>query len=118
MPKMTLQTLGSKLAEKRGDRALRDVAKEIKVSPATLSRVERGNLPDLETFGKICRWLSIDPGEILGVSSDASTLPMARVHFRKKKEVNPRTAEALAQLIVHAQRTLLATEGDEEETLI
>ena len=117
MSKMTLQTLGGKLAKKRGDRALRDVAKEIGVSAATLSRVERGNLPDLETFGKICKWLKIDPGEILGVNSDASTLPMARVHFRKKKEVNPQTAEALAQLILHAQRTLLATEGEEEETL-
>lgn len=113
MTKMTLPTLGSKLAEKRGERPLREIAKEIGVSPATLSRVIRGNLPDLETFGKICKWLKIDPAEILGVNTGTSPRPKASVHFRKKREVNEDTAKALAHLIVHAQKTLLVTEGEE-----
>jgi len=55
MPRLTLQALGRKLLDKRGNRGIRDVAQEIGISPATLSRVERGYLSDLETFGKICR---------------------------------------------------------------
>lgn len=33
------------------------------VSASTLSRLERGELPDLETFFLICAWLDIAPGE-------------------------------------------------------
>jgi transcriptional regulator with XRE-family HTH domain len=31
------------------------------VSSSTLSRIERGNLPDLDTYMRICRWLNVDP---------------------------------------------------------
>jgi transcriptional regulator with XRE-family HTH domain len=36
---------------------LRDAAREIGTSSATLSRIERGRLPDIETFFKCCKWL-------------------------------------------------------------
>lgn len=64
----SLETLVERLKERRtaGGLGLRVAAKLIGISPATLSRVERGSLPDLETFRKICRWLEIDPGMILG----------------------------------------------------
>src|SRR5690349_16054276 len=101
MPKMTIQTLGRKLVEARGNRGIREVAKEIGVSPATLSRVERGHLPDLETFGKICKWLKIDPGQVLGViTQSAAARPAIAVHFRKDQALDPRTAQALANMIL------------------
>jgi transcriptional regulator with XRE-family HTH domain len=68
MPNLTLETLGRVAAEKRGDVGVRAAAKEIGISPATLSRVERGYLPDLDTFGKICKWLNVDAGQVLGVT--------------------------------------------------
>jgi transcriptional regulator with XRE-family HTH domain len=111
MPKVTLQTLGRKLVEKRGTRGIREVAKEIGISPATLSRVERGHLPDLETFGKVCRWLDVDPGQVLGVTSAVSATPRAAVHFKKDRALHPKTAQALAQMILAAQRALMASEG-------
>ncbi len=38
--------------------SLRDLADEIKVSPATISRIENSNFkPDLVTFKKILDWL-------------------------------------------------------------
>lgn len=114
MPKITLQALSRKLLEKRGDRGIREVAIEIGVSPATLSRVERGFLPDVETFGKVCRWLKVDPGEILGVSSPRRLMPMIGVYFRKKETLAPRTAKALAQMILAAQRALVVSGGKEE----
>ena len=112
MPKLTIQALGRKLLEKRADKGIREVAREIGVSPATLSRVERGHLSDLETFGKICRWLNIDPAEVLGVSPVATKTPKVAVHFRKAVTLTPRTAQALAQMILAAHRAWLASEGD------
>jgi transcriptional regulator with XRE-family HTH domain len=110
MPKITIQTLGRKLIEARGNRGIREVAKEIGVSPATLSRVERGHLPDLETFAKICKWLKIDPGQVLGVTPAAASRPAIAVHFRKDQALDPRTAQALANMILAAQRAILASE--------
>jgi transcriptional regulator with XRE-family HTH domain len=115
MPKLTLQTLGRMLVEKRGTRGVRETAKEIGISPATLSRVERGYLPDLDTFGKVCDWLKIDPGQVLGVKAVAAPTPKAAVHFRKDQAVKPRTARALAEMILAAQRALMVTEGAEGE---
>ena len=113
MSPMTIQTLGLKLLEQRGERRIREVAKEIGISHATLSRIERGFLPDLDTFSKVCRWLDVDPGEILRVRSrgDVPEVPSAAVHFKKESTVSPGTAQALAQLILAAQRAMLAS-GD------
>lgn len=121
MPRLTVQALGLKVVEKRGDRGVREVAKEIGTSPATLSRVERGHLPDLETFGKICRWLDVDPGEVLGTKTDQPSRPVVSVqtHFRKDDAVNPQTAQALGDLIVKAHQALmLLDEGEEFATLV
>ena len=38
-------------------------------------RVERGNLPDLDTFKKICQWLEVDPGQVLGLSNTPPGTP-------------------------------------------
>jgi transcriptional regulator with XRE-family HTH domain len=115
MPRLTPQALGLKLIEKRGDRGVREVAKEIGTSPATLSRVERGHLPDLETFGKICRWLEVDPGEVLGTKQETSRpIASAQTHFRKDQAVTPQTATALADLIIKAHQTLVLLDESEE----
>ncbi len=110
MPKLNIQIVGTKLMEQRGGRGVREIAKEIGISPATLSRVERGHLPDLETFGKVCQWLELDPNEVLGITHQAHKEPQvqATVHFRKDKTINPETAKALGSLILSAQRALTA----------
>ena len=113
MPKLTLQSLGRMLMEKRGTSGVRETANEIGISPATLSRVERGYLPDLETFGKVCKWLKVDPGQVLGAKPVAVPTPKAVVHFRKDQTLKPRTARALAEMILAAQRALMVTEGAE-----
>lgn len=41
------------------EEGLRDAAKKIEISPATLSRCENGKIPDLLTYAKLCRWLKI-----------------------------------------------------------
>lgn len=108
MPKPSLETLGTLVAEKRGKLGIRATAEKIGISAATLSRVENGNLPDLENFQKICRWLKVDPAEILGFDADAHDRPRAAVHFRKKQTMSYETATALADMILAAQRALIA----------
>ncbi len=44
-----------------GDRPLREVAVEMQVSVSTVSRLQRGNLPDIETFATVCYWMNTDP---------------------------------------------------------
>lgn len=40
-----------------------EVKKQIGVSKSTLSRIENGSTPDLDTFGKICGWLKLEPNK-------------------------------------------------------
>src|SRR5947209_16628129 len=109
MEKLSLETLGRRLVRKRGARGVRAVAQEIGVSPATLSRVERGFLPDLETFGKICKWLEVDPGPVLGITTRDRSTPRVAVHFRKDATLSQSTAQALAQMVLAAQRAWFAS---------
>ena len=37
-----------------------NAAKEIGISKATLSRLNREHVPDVETYFKCCQWLKID----------------------------------------------------------
>jgi len=120
MPKPTLATLGTQVKKHRGNKTLRDAAKEIGIGPATLMRVEAGRVPDLDTFAKICRWLKVDPGSYLGFSSGAAT-PAAMdnvmtisAHLRADAAPNPGTAQALATMIVLAvaRQKSTITNGD------
>lgn len=111
MASLSLENFGRKLIEKRGSQGIRETAKMIGISPATLSRVERGHLPDLMTFKKICKWLEVDAGEVLGTTKKAKHERInIAVNFRKDQTIKPETAEALAQLILSAQKALLLSE--------
>ena len=111
-----IEIFGRRLQQARGGRGVREVAQDIGISAATLSRVERGLMPDLETFGKISRWLKVDPAEVLGVKDVAPRRPAVAVHFRKDHALKPSTASALAQLILSAQRAAMVTEEESSES--
>lgn len=120
MPSPTLATLGTQVKKYRGNKTLRDAAKEIGIGPATLMRVEAGRVPDLDTFGKICRWLNVDPGSYLGfsptpaASSAPSDVMTISAHLRADAAPNPNTAQALAKMIVLAvsRQKSTITNGD------
>lgn len=116
MAQIGLLRLGKTLRERRGDLGIREVAAKIGVSPATLSRVERGKLPDLATFKKICDWLELDPAEILqtkkptpGGQADAKSGYEAVVatHFRADSALSPEAAQDLARLILTAHHAIV-----------
>ena len=109
MAKVHLSQIGTLVRERRGPRGVREVASEIGISAATLSRVENGKQPDLGTFEKLCRWLKISPSEFLDTGDDidaASTSPspmVATAHLRAKRQISPELAQALGEMIVRAQ---------------
>lgn len=43
-----------------------EAAAEIGISKATLSRLEKLKLPDVETLGKVCTWLGTFPNKYYG----------------------------------------------------
>jgi transcriptional regulator with XRE-family HTH domain len=104
---MTLLRLGAMLRDRRGGRGIREVAQEIGISPATLTRVEGGRLPDIATFQKICSWLKINPAEVLDISTANNPVSAdAAVHLRADQTLPEAAAADLAQLIVVAHREL------------
>lgn len=110
MPKITLDTIGRLALEKRGSVGVRAAAKEIGISPATLSRIERGYLPDLETFRRVCGWLDVNPGEVLGLTSSQPSTPHVTVHFKKPQALSPKTAQALGKMVLAAHRAWMLSE--------
>ena len=100
---MDIAALASRIAVKRGAVGVRAAARDVGVSPATLSRIENGNVPDLETFEKLCQWLGEDPSHFLATPTAG---PVAAVHFRKKSTTRKETAEALGDLILVVQAML------------
>lgn len=113
--------LASLVRAKRGRRGLRDVAREIgDVSPSTLSRVENGKLPDMETFLLICDWLSIPPATVIKTPDDRSTMPVSGdaesivVQLRASKDLDPEVASAIATMVIAARRATGKTSPDDE----
>ncbi|MDD5670038.1 MAG: helix-turn-helix transcriptional regulator [Candidatus Omnitrophica bacterium] len=104
---ISLENLGIAIKQKRGSRGIREVAKEIGISTATLSRIENGKLPDIETFSKACKWLEIDGGKVLGCVKEESASPGGSIpSFHLKTDRNPskETATALAEMILAAHK--------------
>lgn len=100
---MDIAALAQEIAAKRGALGVRAAARDVGISPATLSRVENGNVPDLETFEKLCRWLGEDPNRFLATPLSKA---VAAVHFRKKSTTSKETADALGGLILAVQAML------------
>lgn len=103
---LDIEKLGKLVEQRRGSLGVRAAAKEIGISPATLSRVENGHVPDLSTFAEICKWLGEDPAQFLGFKRVSAGTPTATVHFRKKKTTTLDTATALGRMIIAAQEAL------------
>jgi len=98
------------ILQKRGRRGVRAAAREIGISFATLSRIERGRGPRVDTLKKICRWLQIDPGRYLGEADAVPAAAAAQVQLvvRKGEALAPEATQALGRLIAVAHRQFAA----------
>lgn len=101
----TLNTdlLAGMLKSKRANKGLRAIADEIgNVSAATLSRIEQGKVPDVDTFIKICKWLEVSTETfIIGVtdSNPVSTKEQVVAHLRADRELSSDTVNMLIKMI-------------------
>jgi transcriptional regulator with XRE-family HTH domain len=108
MTEIAIDVLAERLRAKRAGRGVREVARDIGISPATYSRVENNNLPDLETFTKLCEWVGIDPNEVLGVKSASDTsAPRVLVHFKNENVMPKELAAAMGEMILKAQKAMI-----------
>ena len=121
MPRRTLESLGGLVRDKRGKKKLRETAAEIGIGPSTLMRVENGRMPDIETFGKLCHWLQLDPGSFLGFEAKefrgvTTTSPFTAIsaHYKTDQNPQPATVQALAQMMFLAIQ--MQPEGPIEES--
>lgn len=109
------QYLAALIKTKRGNRGLREIAQEIGgVSPSTLSRIENGKVPDMDTFLHICDWLQVSSEEFIKETdnrpqTEISTVDRIEGYLRADRELAPDTADALAKLMKAAYKA--ATEG-------
>lgn len=110
MEHVKIDVLAQHILQRRDGRGIREAAKEVGISPATLSRVENKKVPDLETFGKICAWLGEDPATFLGLAPAPSLAAKAQVHFKKETAIRQESAKALSDMILLAQEALMKEE--------
>lgn len=107
----TLNTdlLAGMLKSKRASKGLRAIAEEIgNVSAATLSRIEQGKIPDVDTFISICKWLQVPTDTfILGEtpSNNVSNKEHVVAHLRAEKELSADTINMLIKMIDMAYET-------------
>lgn len=107
-----VRRLAALVRAKRGDRGLRAVAHEIgDVSPSTLSRIEQGKAPDLDTFARLCHWLGVSADEFMpcmeegtkprnALEAPGMTTPeIITAHLRADQALSPETADALATMV-------------------
>ena len=80
--------------------SLRDLAAEIDVSLNTLSRVERGHVPDLRNFQRIVDWLDVPAESVLVSEADLVVTPevIAR-HLRSDRLLSAEAATRIAKIV-------------------
>jgi transcriptional regulator with XRE-family HTH domain len=82
----------------------RQIAKAAGVSPSTLTRMQQGKSPDVNTFTALSRWLNIPAEKFYTDKSrtiHATEDPMAVVStlLRGQKKMNPKALAALQELV-------------------
>jgi transcriptional regulator with XRE-family HTH domain len=109
--KSTLNTelLAGMLKSKRADKGLRTIAQEIgNVSAATLSRIEQGKIPDVDTFIRICKWLNVSTDTFIEGDKKkkvVSTKEQVVAHLRAERELSKDTVNMLIKMIDLAYNT-------------
>jgi len=101
---LNTELLASMLKEKRGSKGLRAIADEIgNVSFATLSRIELGKIPDIDTFVRICKWLNVSTDTFISdnieLQQELTTKDRVLAHLRADKTLSKDTVNMLIKMI-------------------
>lgn len=85
----------------------RGLAGEAKVSPSSLTRLQQGKRPDVDTFVSLLNWLEMEPSDFLPVGNARPrphALAVASTLLRGKKEMTPKALQALDDLVQAAYK--------------
>ena len=101
--KLDTELLAAMVKNKRANKGLRAVAEEIDgVSFATLSRIEQGKLPDVDTFIRICKWLDVSTDTFIIGGSKTKTISKKEqvvAHLRAERMLDKGTVDMLIHVI-------------------
>ena len=115
---LDMEKLANLVRNKRLTRGLRETAKEIgNISPSTISRVENGKTPDMDTFLALCDWLEVPPAELIKNTEDEEALDTPEaitIQLRADKNLDPAIANALASLVKAAYKDLSQNKSEEK----
>src|SRR5260370_88219 len=110
-----IKKLAALVETKRAGRGLRETAKEIGgVSASTLSRIDQGNVPDLETFMRLTGWLRVSADEfVIGKRNlrQKSGGELAEATLRADRTLPADAVEALSQMIRFAYKAAKDRKG-------
>lgn len=98
---MELEDLGRIVLQKRGSTGVRAAAREIGISPTTLSKIESGHIPDQVTLKKVCDWIGQEVTKFTAMGG-------LQIAFKKDRTLSPNTAQSLAKLIERAEEQFKA----------
>jgi transcriptional regulator with XRE-family HTH domain len=100
MHSINIDALSEMIKSKRGEQGLREVAKQTGVSVSTLSRVENGNLPDIDSYMKLCKWLEVSIDFFTTPQKDTgSKKQLVVANLRADKTLPKELSEALIKMI-------------------
>lgn len=109
------ELLAKRVREKRGERSLRNLAAELQIGIATLSRVENAKWPDVNTLGILIRWLGDDPSMYFPLPEASHDEDTIMGQLRAAQAMSAETADAFMEIIRAAYVQLLAEVSDDEK---
>lgn len=100
-PTWDVSELGGLLKERRkkSGLSLRDLANKIDVSLNTLSRVERGHVPDLTNFRRIIDWLDVPADAFLRSDGEVRVTQVIARHLRSDPNLSAEAADKISSLV-------------------
>lgn len=108
--RLDVATLVAALNAQREARSIswRKLANEAGVNPSSLTRMQQGKLPDVNTFAALTHWLSLPAEQFILTSGDDPAPPhpmaVASTLLRGKREMTPEAVRALENLVQAAFR--------------
>lgn len=100
--------------------SLRAASEESGVPLNTLSRVEKGHLPDLANFGRLVTWVGLDPSAVFGATHREraqSTTHDIRISLHNDPRLTEKAANQIAELVSNLYENLAAAETDTRVSL-
>jgi transcriptional regulator with XRE-family HTH domain len=100
---VSVDQIGAELKRRRESLgiSLRAVEQDSQISAATLSRIERGSVPDLAVLERLAQWLGVNisaaGAQSTSVKTDDDLKRTIAVHLRANKKLPAHVANAIAE---------------------